>query len=351
LTPALERQQLVGWIFAATQAGARKAQACAEAGLTLRTLQRWMEGDEVKVDARTTTTRPAPSNKLSAAEQCAVLATCNRAEHARLPPSQIVPKLADEGVYLASESTFYRLLKCYGQGHRRGRAQPPRPRTPPTSYRATMANQVWSWDITYLPTSVHGQFYYLYLVEDIYSRKAVGWEVYEQESGEHAAGLMQRTVMAERCWGVPLVLHSDNGAPMKSSTLLAKLYELGVTPSRGRPRVSNDNPYSESLFRTLKYCPQWPAQGFADIDAARAWVRDFIAWYNQEHRHSRIRFVTPAQRHRGEDKEILAARDALYQAARATHPERWSGETRNWSPIGAVSLNPERPEMECQKAA
>jgi putative transposase len=210
---------------------------------------------------------------------------------------------------------------------------------------------VWSWDITYLPTLVHGQFYYLYLVEDIYSRKAVGWEVYEQESGEHAAGLMQRTVMAERCWGAPLVLHSDNGAPMKSSTLLAKLYELGVTPSRGRPRVSNDNPYSESLFRTLKYCPQWPAQGFADIDAARAWVRDFIAWYNQEHRHSRIRFVTPAQRHRGEDKEILAARDAVYQAARAAHPERWSGETRNWSPIGAVSLNPERPEMECQKAA
>jgi putative transposase len=198
---------------------------------------------------------------------------------------------------------------------------------------------------------VHGQFYYLYLVEDIYSRKAVGWEVYEQESGEHAAGLMQRTVMAERCWGAPLVLHSDNGAPMKSSTLLAKLYELGVTPSRGRPRVSNDNPYSESLFRTLKYCPQWPAQGFADIDAARAWVRDFIAWYNSEHRHSRIRFVTPAQRHRGEDKEILARRDAVYQAARAAHPERWAGETRNWSPIGVVSLNPERPEMECQKAA
>jgi putative transposase len=188
--------------------------------LTLRTLQRWTEGDEVKVDARTTTTRPAPSNKLSEAEQCAVLCACNRADHAPLPPSQIVPKLADEGVYLASESTFYRLLKAHDQGHRRGRAQPPRPRTPPTSYRATTANQVWSWDITYLPTSVRGQFYYLYLVEDIYSRKAVGWEVYEQESGEHAAGLMQRTVMAERCWGAPLVLHSDNGAPMKSSTLL-----------------------------------------------------------------------------------------------------------------------------------
>lgn len=339
------------WISEATEAGARKAQACTEVGLTLRTLQRWMEGNEVKVDARTTTPRPTPSNKLSKAEQDAVLTACNRAEHAQLPPSQIVPKLADEGVYLASESTFYRLLKAHEQGQRRGRARSPHHRTPPTSYGATAANQVWSWDITYLPTAVRGQFYYLYLVEDIYSRKAVGWEVYEQESGKHAAGLMQRTVMVEQCQGAPLVLHSDNGAPMKSSTLLAKLYELGITPSRGRPRVSNDNPYSESLFRTLKYCPNWPEQGFSSLDAARAWVRDFIAWYNNEHRHSRIRFVTPVQRHRGEDKAILAKRDALYQAAKMAHPERWSGKTRNWSPIGIVMLNPERPEMQRQKAA
>ena len=162
---------------------------------------------------------------------------------------------------------------------------------------------------------------------------------------------MQRTVMAEQCWGAPLVLHSDNGAPMKSATLLAKLYDLGITPSRGRPRVSNDNPYSESLFRTLKYCPQWPAQGFASLDAARMWVRNFIAWYNTEHCHSRIRFVTPAQRHRGEDKVILAKRDVVYQAAKVAHPERWSGETRNWSPVGEVMLNPERPVMESQKAA
>jgi putative transposase len=341
----------VEWINEAVQNGARKTQACAEVGLTLRTLQRWVENGKVKVDARTTTTRPAPRNKLSEAEQEAVLAACNRQDNAHLPPSQIVPKLADEGIYLASESTFYRVLRAAGQGSRRGRAQPPRPRTPPTSYSATVANQVWSWDITYLPTKVRGQYYYLYLIEDIYSRKAVGWEVYEQESGEHAATLMQRTVMDEQCWGAPLVLHSDNGAPMKSSTLLAKLYDLGITPSRGRPRVSNDNPYSESLFRTLKYCPQWPAQGFADLDAARLWVCSFIEWYNNEHRHSRIRFVTPAQRHRGEDKVILAKRDAVYQAAKSAHPERWSGDTRNWSPVGEVMLNPERPVMECQKAA
>ena len=351
MTPSPERRQLVEWINEATQAGARKARACAEVGLTLRTLQRWTEKDVMKVDARTTTVRPEPTNKLSVAEQLAVLDLCNRPDYAHLPPSQIVPRLADDGVYLASESTFYRVLEAHDQHHRRGRAQAPRHLMPPTRYTATAANQVWSWDITYLPSPVRGQFYYLYLFEDIYSRKAVGGEVYAQESGEHAAELLQRTVMAEQCWRQPLVLHSDNGAPMKSATLLAKLHELGVTPSRGRPRVSNDNPYSESLFRTLKYCPQWPEQGFASLDTARTWVHDFIAWYNHQHRHSRIRFVTPAQRHRGDDQGILMKRHAVYTAAKTKRPERWSGKTRNWEPIGAVMLNPERPALPLLEAA
>jgi len=233
-----------------------------------------------------------------------------------------VPRLADRNCYLASEATFYRVLRAADQQHRRGRSQPPRTVATPTSHVATAANQVWSWDITYLPTAVRGQYFYLYLIEDIYSRKAVGWEVYAQESGELAAGLLQRSVLGERCVLTPPVLHSDNGAPMKSVALLQKMYDLGVTPSRGRPRVSNDNPYSESLFRTLKYCPQWPRDGFADLEAARSWVRDFIHGYNHEHRHSRIRFVTPAERHRGQDREVLDRRHALYQQARARTPER-----------------------------
>jgi len=351
LTSILEREEIVCWIDEAVAAGARRWRACAEAELSLRTLQRWVDGDMVKTDARTTTERPAPMNKLSALEQQRVLAVCNSVEYAQLPPSQIVPRLADKGIYLASESTFYRVLKAHDQGHRRGRAQAPRKLKPPTSYTATAANQVWSWDITYLPSRVRGQFYYLYLFEDIYSRKAVGWDVYEQESGEWAAGLLQRIVMTEQCFDAPPVLHSDNGAPMKSLTLLAKMYDLGITPSRGRPRVSNDNPYSESLFRTLKYCPQWPADGFATIEAARGWVREFITWYNDQHRHSRIRFVTPAQRHRGEDKAILQQRNALYENAKQQRPERWSGNTRNWEPVGEVNLNPEREEMPLKKAA
>lgn len=179
----------------------------------------------------------------------------------------------------------------------------------------------------------------------------MGWEVYDAESGEKAAALLQRSVIGEQCLHEPLVLHSDNGAPMKSVTLLSKMYELGITPSRGRPRVSNDNPYSESLFRTLKYCPQWPQDGFASLDGARAWVRDFMRWYNNEHRHSRIRFVTPAERHRGLDRQVLARRHALYEQAKEKKPERWSGRTRNWEPIDTVLLNPDREQQVEKRAA
>jgi putative transposase len=336
-----ERQKLVLWFDETVQAGSRKAPACAELGLTLRTVQRWREDDELRTDARTTVSK-APCNKLTESERAAILAMCNNAPYASLPPSQIVPRLADEHIYLASESTFYRVLNSAAQGYRRGRAQSPRKVATPTSHCASGPNQVWSWDITYLPSTVCGRFWYLYLFEDIFSRKAVGGEVYEEESGLHAANLLQHCVRMECAGKNQLVLHSDNGAPMKSSTMLAKMYELGVTSSRGRPRVSNDNPYSESLFRTLKYCPQWPAAGFATLQAARDWVGRFIEWYNHEHRHSRIRFVTPEQRHCGNDKSILAARHAVYETAKANRPERWSGATRNWQPMGDVMLNPEK---------
>ncbi|KPC31408.1 Integrase catalytic subunit [Pseudomonas savastanoi pv. glycinea] len=260
-------------------------------------------------------------------------------------------RIYKKGCYLASEATFYRVLRAAGQQQHRGRSQRPRRYAAPTTHAAKAPNQVWSWDITYLPSPIRGKYYYLYLIEDIYSRKAVGWEVYEMESGEKAAALLQRSVIGEQCLHEPLVLHSDNGAPMKSVTLLSKMYELGITPSRGRPRVSNHNPYSESLFRTLKYCPQWPQDGFASLDAARLWVRDFMRWYNNDHRHSRIRFVTPAERHRGLDHQILAKRHELYELAREKRPERWSRETRNWEPIGTVLLNPDREQDVEKKAA
>jgi len=322
--------------------GARKEKASAEFGLSIRTLQRWIEGDKVKEDQRPVITRKAPSNKLSEAERSQILAVCNQPEYASMPPSQLVPRLADSGQYLASESSFYRILSAANQLNHRGRSKAMQQRKPPTTHIATAANQVWTWDISYLPSHVRGLYYYLYLIVDIYSRKIVGWEVHDRESGELAAELMQRTVLAEQCFRKPLVLHSDNGSPMKSYTLQSKLVDLGITPSHSRPRVSNDNAFSESLFRTIKYCPQWPSQGFATLELARDWVNGFVTWYNNEHRHSGIKFVTPAQRHQGEDRDILQKRDKLYALAKSINPARWSGKTRDWAPVGAVTLNPEK---------
>ena len=226
-----------------------------------------------------------------------------------------------------------------------GACQAAAQRHQPKALAATLANQVWSWDITYLPTAVRGQFYRLYMVMDIYSRKIVGWEVHGEELAAHAADLIDKTCRRERIAKDQLVLHADNGSPMKGATMLATLQRLGVVPSFSRPCVSDDNPYSEALFRTLKYTPAYPAGAFADIAAARAWVDRFVTWYNHEHRHSAIRFVTPAQRHAGNDRILLAARTQVYQAARQRHPDRWRGRAvRNWQPVGAVWLNPDNVE-------
>ncbi len=285
--------------------------------------------------------RPTPANKLTKVEQQAILDICNEERFASLPPSQIVPMLADEGVYLGSESSFYRILKANNQLTHRGKAKPKGTLAKPDGFTATGPCEVWTWDISYCPSTVIGRFFYLYMIMDIFSRKVVGWEVYDCESGEHAANLLERTLWSEKCVNEEIILHSDNGSPMKSLTMQAKMIEMGVIGSRSRPGVSNDNPYSESLFRTVKYCHRWPSEGFKSLEEARAWVRDFVRWYNTEHRHSRIKFVTPEQRHKGEDQQILAERAELYAKAKVKNPSRWSGEARNWDKIGSVELNPE----------
>ena len=251
-----------------------------------------------------------------------------------------MPRLADEGRYIASESSFYRVLRDAEQVNRRGRAQAPRLVPTPDSYKATAPNQVWSWDITFLASSIRGAFYRLYMVEDIFSRKIVGWEVHEQESAEHAGVLIRKACLAEGIHEAGLVLHSDNGGPMKGATMLATLQTLGVVPSFSRPSVSDDNPYSESLFRTLKYCPAYPNKPFESIGEARHWVHRFVQWYNHEHRHSAIRYVTPNQRHSGKERSLLKQREAVYEAAKRRNPGRWSGSSRNWNPVAEVWLNP-----------
>ena len=313
--------------------------------MSIRTLQRWTQSGNVAEDQRPIVERLMPANKLSEQERTCILNTCNQAEYAHLPPSQIVPMLADKKVYLGSESSFYRILNKANQLHHRGRARKKQKRTRPTTYIAQSANEVWSWDISYLPSQVRGLYFYLYLIVDIYSRKIVGWEVHGHEGGEEAADLIQKTVLREQCFKKTLVLHSDNGSPMKSQTMQMKLYDLGIITSHSRPRVSNDNPYSESLFRTLKYCPQWPTAGFKMLEDARQWMREFTQWYNETHHHSKIKFLTPAERHQGKDAEILKQREKVYNEAKQKNPTRWSGDIRNWTPVGPVALNPERIEV------
>jgi len=322
-------------------------------GLSERTLKRWRaDGQQVARDKRPEAAPVAQPHQLTEAEEEAILITCNLKEYQSLPPSQIVPSLADKGIYIASEASFYRVLKRHRQLNHRGRSQPRQPSPEPTSFTATGPNQVYTWDISYCPSAVKGQHWYLYLILDVYSRKIVAWEVHESESGEHAKALVERALIRENCWHNPPVLHSDNGAPMTSYTLKSRLAELGMLMSHSRPRVSNDNPYSESLFRTVKYCPKWPAKGFTSLASLREWMLAFEQAYNEEHLHSGINFVTPASRHRGEDQALLAQRTTVYERAKRLHPRRWSGNTRNWAAAGDVSLNPGKlQEVERNQAA
>lgn len=341
MTRTPDRQTAVSLIIEAVDAGARLFKACDVLQISERTFRRWNKGGVVQSDQRPLVQRPEPCNKLSAAERSAVLDACNSKEFSALPPSQIVPKLADQGQYLASESSFYRILRAAGQQHHRGRSKSPVKRKPPTSYQATAPCQVWTWDITWMPGPVTGMFFYLYLIVDIYSRKIVGWEVHDNENSEQASVLIRKAVLSENCIGHPLVLHADNGSPMKGATMKATMEKLGITPSYSRPRVSNDNPFSEALFRTFKYRPNWPTKGFASKIEAQEWVKSFATWYNDEHLHSAIRFVTPNERHSGADRKTLENRASLYANAQAKNPQRWSGNIRNWKPAGPVWLNPE----------
>lgn len=345
MTVLEDRQSLVRDICEAHRSGARLRLACETAGIDIRTLQRWNAGAGlVTRDGRPQAVRPIPSHALTQAEREQVLRVANEPRFADLPPARIVPMLADEGVYIASESTFARVLQEHGQAARRGRTKSPRPTRPPTTHVATAPGQVWCWDMTYLPACVVGQWFHLYLILDLYSRKIVGWEVHDSDDSAHAAQLVRRTALAEGIAAMPRrpVLHGDNGATLKATTVLAMLNWLGVKPSYSRPRVSDDNAFVESLFRTAKYRPEFPEHGFADLDTARRWGAAFVRWYNVEHRHSSIRYVSPAQRHAGQDVQILAARTDLYERARQRHPARWSGSARDWSPITVVTLNPER---------
>jgi transposase InsO family protein len=330
---------ILALIDEAVEAGARLEKACATLGLTARTIARWRAeggGSDGRAGAGV-----SPAHKLSPEERARIVECATSAEYRDLSPRQIVPLLADKGVYIASESSFYRVLHEENlMAHRE--ASRPRANHRPKEHVATAPNQVWSWDITYLRSPVRGVFYYLYLVVDVFSRKIVAAEVHAEESAELAGALVEWACEREGVVTDALVLHADNGAAMKGSSMLATLQRLGVIASFSRPSVSDDNPFAEALFRTLKYRPGYPKKPFATRQEAQAWVDGFVHWYNHEHLHSGIRFVTPVDRHDGRDAAILAARHQLYVQAKAATPRRWTGSTRNWTPVGPVRLNPEK---------
>lgn len=339
---------MLGLLDEAVNAGARLVPACEVVGLDPRTVQRWRVqcvGEDRRAGPIT-----KPRNALSSKERAKIVDLVNSPRYRDKSPKQIVPLLADEGQYIGSESTIYRVLRSESQIRHRSTIKPPQKRYRPQPYTATGPKQVWSWDITYLKSAVRGSFYYLYMTLDVWSRKIVGFEVHDVECASLAARMTAAACSAEGVSKGELVLHSDNGGPMKGATMLAKLQDLGVATSFSRPRVSNDNPFSESAFRTAKYRPDYPVRPFASVAEARTWVQSFVRWYNEEHLHSSIRFLTPSDRHEGYEASILQAREEVYERARLRHPERWSRDTRNWSSIASVTLNP-APDMEVRTGA
>jgi transposase InsO family protein len=286
----------------------------------------------------------APGNKLTEVERTRILAVVNSAKYRNQPPGQIVPNLADEDDYIGSESTIYRLLHENKMMMHRS-ASRPKTHNKPDELSATHSNQLWSWDITYLPSNIRGKYFYLYLFLDIFSRKIVGFDVFDEQSAEHAADVVSKAYMAESVSADEVTLHADNGGPMKGSMMIATLQMLGIIPSFSRPSVSNDNPFSEALFKTLKYCPQYPNKPFTAVAEALAWIIKFVDWYNNIHKHSGIKFVTPSSRHDDKDKEILVKRTQVYEAQKLKNPSRWSGKTRDWSRVEEVYLNTKRTKI------
>lgn len=308
-------------------------------GIAARTVQRWREQP---ADARRGPTT-APPHQLSDWEKDEIVRLVNQPAYRNLSPEQAVAKLASEGVYICSERSLRRVLTERQLDSYRQRSKPAKGHNKSRQHVANEPLRVLSWDITYMRSStVRGGFFYLYLFIDIWSRRIVGAEVHESQQADLAAKLLDKLCVEHQLETEKLVVHSDNGAPMKGATMLATMQSLGITASFSRPNVSDDNAFAESLFRHLKYAPTYPRSGFAVLDDARAWVARFVEWYNHEHLHSAIALVTPDDRHHGRDIAILEKRRETYALARERNPRRWTGTQRPWHRPTTVTLNPDR---------
>ena len=296
----------------------RHSAACSAFGVSRSSFYRRRRPRESK--APTGASRPV-RRRLSAEERAAVLQTLNSERFADASASQVYATLLDEGVYLCSISTMYRILRGAQQvRERREQLQHPNYKRPELLARAP--NQVWSWDITKLRGPAKWMFFHLYVILDIFSRYVVGWLVADRESEALAIELVRQTCIKQGIRPGQLILHADRGSSMSSKPLAFLLADLGVEKTHSRPHVSNDNPYSESQFKTMKYRPEFPDR-FAGIEVAREFCRIFFPWYNHEHRHSGIGLLTPATVHYGRAMDVTARRAGVLEGAFNAHPERF----------------------------
>lgn len=283
--------------------------------------------------------RPAPRQALSPAERQEVLDVLHETRFVDQPPAQVYAALLDEGRYVCSMRTMYRLLHAQGEVKER-RNQREHPVYAKPELLATGPNQVWSWDITKLKGPAKWNYFHLYVIIDIYSRNVVGWMVATRESAALAQRLIAETCAKQGIMPEQLTLHADRGTSMKSKCVAMLLSDLGVTKTHSRPHVSNDNPFSESQFKTMKYRPEFPAR-FGSIEDARAHCQAFFAWYNGEHHHSALGWMTPNTVHYGGVEATTAVRQAALDAAHARHPERFVNKAPQApSPPEAVWINP-----------
>lgn len=335
------RKALIELVDEAVNAGARQQKACDVIGVSERTLQRWRtepDGTDGRQGPKT-----APAHRLTEAEKGRIVKIANLPEYRNLTPEQIIADLAAKGEFVCSERSLRRILKARDLAAYRSRVKAPKKSTRPRQYVADGPLRVLSWDITYLRNmTVRGGFFYLYLFIDVWSRKVVGHEVHDKQDMDLSSALLRRMCQQNGIEPGRCVLHADNGAPMRGSTMLATMDSLGITRSFSRPSVSDDNAYVESFFRHLKYVPSYPSKGFASLEEARAWVDSFVAWYNTRHLHSGIGYVTPQERHTGADIEILETRRRVYEEARRRNPRRWTTKPRAWEWMATVTFNPER---------
>ena len=321
--------------------------ACNATQISVSTYRRWKSREDLN-DHRKDSVKSCPS-KLSENEDLQIIDTCCNDEHKDETPYTIFVKLLESGIYLASIRTIYRVLNKHGLTKHRSRKRPATRHSKPPQKTATGSNQVWTWDITWLPTAVKGLFFYLYTIIDIWDKSIVGWAVHEAESDEYATELFVSALYENN---LPEVhIHSDNGNSMKGISLMTLFDRLDLVNSYSRPRVSNDNPFIESFFGILKKHRKYPGR-FKNIAEAREWAGNFISYYHNQHRHSGINYFTPHQMRTGEYRNLTQIRNETLINAFLENPGRWRGKLpKFWKKEHVVILNPENRQHQMEVCA